>query len=152
MLSVLAHHRSEGQQFLSPGQEEALVIGAFGLAWLAMLITFRVFRQRTGGAYDMPPPQYQQPEANHAAFRTVATPVAQAMHAAGRHVQEHAQAQAYAAPPPPPVPVQGRAPYAAAPPPQQHYYAQAGYAGGYNRRYGQGYDGGRGFPVEYGYW
>ncbi|KAH9936947.1 hypothetical protein B0H21DRAFT_57646 [Amylocystis lapponica] len=42
---VVTHHRRDGH-LLTQGQEEAILIGAFGLFWFAVLIAFRAFGQR----------------------------------------------------------------------------------------------------------
>lgn len=67
---VVAHHRTQGQ-FLTQTQEEMVLIGAFGLFWLALLVTLRVIRQRGGefAGHDVPPGGYRQ---------TVAKPVGKA--------------------------------------------------------------------------
>ncbi|KAI0939175.1 hypothetical protein AcV5_000666 [Taiwanofungus camphoratus] len=43
---VVMHHRRNGQ-FLSQTQEEAILIGAFGLFWFALLVAWRAFQQRS---------------------------------------------------------------------------------------------------------
>lgn len=44
---VVTHHRRDGHM-LTQTQEEMILIGAFGLFWFAILVSFRVFRQSGG--------------------------------------------------------------------------------------------------------
>jgi len=44
---VTQHHRREGE-LLTQHQEEMILVGAFGLAWVAILIAFRAYRQPGG--------------------------------------------------------------------------------------------------------
>jgi len=44
MVMIAHHHRREGGLLTQP-QEEMILMGAFGLFWIALLIGFRAYRQ-----------------------------------------------------------------------------------------------------------
>ncbi|TRM67577.1 hypothetical protein BD626DRAFT_479200 [Schizophyllum amplum] len=48
MVLVTLHHRQEGH-LLTQNQEEMMLIGGFGLFWLAAYMGWRAMRQRSGG-------------------------------------------------------------------------------------------------------